>query len=83
MNNTALLLAAMLILAFTSTAVPGDDFEIDWYTIDDGGARWSTGGGFELGGTHRQGVGIRGHEALRKKWSGQYSHYYGPVANGE
>lgn len=28
-----------------------DGYEIDWYTIDDGGVTWSTGGAYEQGGT--------------------------------
>jgi hypothetical protein len=28
-----------------------DDYTLDWWTVDGGGVMWSTGGGFELGGT--------------------------------
>ena len=34
-----------------ASAKPADAYTIDWYTIDGGGAMFSTGGTFELGGT--------------------------------
>jgi hypothetical protein len=43
---------ALLLLAIAwGPAALADDFEIEWYTVDGGGVMWSTGGGFELGGT--------------------------------
>jgi hypothetical protein len=39
-----------LLLAFAAFA-PADTWDLNWNTIDGGGATFSTGGGFELGGT--------------------------------
>ena len=36
--------------SLTSTAMAGDDWSIDWYTIDSGGMKFSAGGDFELTG---------------------------------
>jgi len=41
---------AMLPLAFGGEPQPGG-FDIPWHTIDGGGATFSTGGGFQVGGT--------------------------------
>ena len=42
--------ATLVTLAWANPG-SGDTFEIDWHTIDCGGAMNSTGGGFELSGT--------------------------------
>lgn len=42
--------AALVTLAWANPG-SGDTYEIDWHTIDCGGAMNSTGGGFELSGT--------------------------------
>jgi hypothetical protein len=45
---------ALVALSGNTTPVsakPADAYTIDWYTIDGGGATFSTGGAFELGGT--------------------------------
>ena len=39
------------LLSLTAGIVLADDYTLDWWTADGGGAMWSTGGGFELGGT--------------------------------
>jgi hypothetical protein len=39
------------LLSLTAGIVLADSFEADWWTVDSGGYMWSTGGGFELGGT--------------------------------
>ena len=44
--------AATLVLMFCPGLVClASDFELDWWTVDGGGGTFSTGGGFELGGT--------------------------------
>ncbi|MFH1746063.1 MAG: hypothetical protein ABIG44_03350 [Planctomycetota bacterium] len=48
LKRTVLSLVVMLALA---PAALTQDFAIDWYTIDSGGAMWTTGGDFELSGT--------------------------------
>lgn len=43
---------ALVALTFLVTgAVAGDDFSIDWYTVDSGGEMFTAGGDFELSGT--------------------------------
>jgi len=42
--------AAIAVLAWANPG-SGDTYEIDWHTIDCGGAKNSSGGGFELSGT--------------------------------
>ncbi len=44
-------LTITILLGAATVAAYGDDFEIDWHTIDSGGEMSSTGGGFELAGT--------------------------------
>ena len=39
------------VAAFGAFSVVGDDFEIDWWTVDGGGDMWTTGGDYELSGT--------------------------------
>ncbi|MCK4343592.1 MAG: hypothetical protein KAY37_17910 [Phycisphaerae bacterium] len=41
----------MMLLIAAGGAALGDDFTIDWYTIDGGGHMWSADGDFELSGT--------------------------------
>jgi hypothetical protein len=41
---------ATFVIAAAATAA-GQDFTIDWYTIDGGGEMFTTGGNFELSGT--------------------------------
>lgn len=48
LNTTAIFTTLSLLGATIALA---DDLTIDWWTIDGGGVTWSTGGGFELGGT--------------------------------
>ncbi len=48
LKHTVLCLAVMLALAPVALA---QDFAIDWYTVDGGGAMFTTGGDFELSGT--------------------------------
>ena len=50
MRNSCRALALTLAIMPTGDAL-GGDFTIDWYTIDGGGAMFSTGGDFELSGT--------------------------------
>lgn len=45
----ASLFVAVAVLAPVSAT--GQDFNLDWFTVDGGGATSSTGGGFELAGT--------------------------------
>lgn len=44
-------LVPSVVALVAATAVLADDFEIDWWTIDDGGHMFTTGGEFELSGT--------------------------------
>ena len=47
-----LLLAALLsLLASVARAQSGGGYDLTWSTIDGGGATWSEGGGYALGGT--------------------------------
>ena len=46
------LLAALLsLLASVTLAQSGGGYDLSWSTIDGGGATWSEGGGYALGGT--------------------------------
>jgi len=53
MNRTAKpTIQVILVFSIASVAVAlGQNYEIDWHTIDGGGEMWSTGGDYELGGT--------------------------------
>ena len=42
---------AVLATAIGATSAPAGSFDLSWHTIDGGGAMFSSGGGFELGGT--------------------------------
>ncbi len=42
---------ALVLTLLPLAAVSGGVFELTWYTVDGGGATFSTGGDFELGGT--------------------------------
>lgn len=46
-----LLLAALLSLPVWALAQSGGGYDLTWNTIDGGGATFSTGGGYSLGGT--------------------------------
>jgi len=47
-----LLLAALLsLLASVARAQSGGGYDLSWSTVDGGGATWSEGGGYSLGGT--------------------------------
>jgi len=52
MKRTAVLfsLAAFLLLTAVTTA-QGPTYDLSWWTVDGGGGTFSTGGGYELGGT--------------------------------
>jgi hypothetical protein len=53
MRQTMLLLAlvALLLLSSVARAQSGGGYDLTWSTIDGGGATWSEGGGYALGGT--------------------------------
>jgi hypothetical protein len=53
MRQTMLLLAlvALLLLASVARAQSGGGYDLTWSTVDGGGATWSEGGGYALGGT--------------------------------
>ncbi len=42
---------AMLLTLLPLAVAPGQNYQIDWHSIDGGGVMFSTGGNFELGGT--------------------------------
>jgi hypothetical protein len=46
-----LAMVAILLLACTSVALAVNGYDLSWWTVDGGGATFSTGGGYELGGT--------------------------------
>ena len=46
-----LFLLIMLLIPFIVMAQSGDGYDLTWHTIDGGGYMYSTGGGYELGGT--------------------------------
>ncbi len=49
----ALLLAVLILLtvAVGVAAQSGGGYDLSWWTVDGGGATWSEGGGYSLGGT--------------------------------
>ncbi len=51
LRTSMILRASLMIWALSVVVALGDDFAIDWHTIDGGGEMWSTGGDYELGGT--------------------------------
>ena len=53
MRQTMLLLAlvALLLLSSVARAQSGGGYDLTWSTVDGGGATWSEGGGYSLGGT--------------------------------
>ena len=53
MRQTTLFLAltALLLVASVALAQSGGGYDLTWSTIDGGGATWSEGGGYSLGGT--------------------------------
>jgi hypothetical protein len=46
-----LTLTALLLLASVALAQSGGGYDLSWSTVDGGGATWSEGGGYSLGGT--------------------------------
>ena len=48
---TGLLLAALLLLSSTVLAQSGGGYDLSWSSVDGGGATFSTGGDYTLGGT--------------------------------
>ena len=50
-GRTLLALAALLLLASVALAQFGDGYDLSWWTVGGGGATFSTGGGYSLGGT--------------------------------
>ena len=46
-----LTLTALLLLASVALAQSGGGYDLSWSTVDGGGATWSEGGGYALGGT--------------------------------
>ncbi|HNS50213.1 MAG TPA: hypothetical protein PKO09_03440 [Anaerolineae bacterium] len=54
MKKTTLLLAVAALLLVTSLALALDGYDLSWWTVDGGGASYSTGGGYALGGTAGQ-----------------------------
>ena len=46
-----LLLALLVLLPAVALAQTGGGYDLTWSTIDGGGATWSEGGGYALGGT--------------------------------
>ena len=49
-SNLARLSLAVLAF-FTVASALGNDFTLDWWTVDGGGEMWTAGGDFELSGT--------------------------------
>lgn len=79
---------ALGISALLATAgAAADDFSLDWWTVDAGGAMWTTGGDFELSGTIGQPdacVALTGgdFELVGGFWAGQQRFVYGDF-NGD
>jgi len=46
-----LTLTALLLLSSIARAQSGGGYDLTWSTVDGGGATWSEGGGYALGGT--------------------------------
>ena len=46
-----LLTLAVFLLPLSLTLANGPDYTLDWWTVDGGGATFSTGDGYTLGGT--------------------------------
>jgi hypothetical protein len=46
-----LALVALLLLSSVARAQSGGGYDLSWNTVDGGGATWSEGGGYALGGT--------------------------------
>jgi hypothetical protein len=72
-------LAALVVLSLPVLAQSGDSYDLTWNTVDSGGAMWSTGGSYALGGTLGQpdaGTLAGGGYALRGGfWGGITVHY--------
>ena len=54
MKKTTLLLAVAAVLLVTSLALALDGYDLSWWTVDGGGASYSTDGSYALGGTAGQ-----------------------------
>ena len=54
MRARALLLGLAGLLLLASVALAANGYELAWWTVDGGGATFSTGGGYSLGGTTGQ-----------------------------
>ena len=80
----AMALAALLVAAQGMAGTP--DYDLSWHTVDGGGAMWSTGGTYELGGTIGQpdaGVMFGGdYELAGGFWHGGDEFCYGDL-NGD
>ena len=50
-RTTRLFGTALGVLLACTAAVWADTYDLSWFTVDDGGATFSTGSGWELGGT--------------------------------
>jgi hypothetical protein len=50
-NKQIKLGVAVAVALIATAAAVADDFSIDWWTVDGGGAAWTTGGDFELSAT--------------------------------
>lgn len=55
-SSWSIVLAGFLLLVMVSLALAqtGDGYDLTWSTVDGGGATFSTGGGYALGGTAGQ-----------------------------
>jgi len=51
MNRTNLLWTAFVLGLFFKASAAGQEFEVNWFTVDGGGGMESTGGAFRLSGT--------------------------------
>ena len=48
-------LVVLLLLVVSAVQAQGDGYDLSWWTVDGGGATFSTGSGYSLGGTAGQG----------------------------
>ena len=48
-------LVALLLLVVSAVQAQGNGYDLSWWTVDGGGATFSTGSGYSLGGTAGQG----------------------------
>jgi hypothetical protein len=47
----AVVVAVLFVSAIGTLAGANADYDLSWWTVDGGGWTWSSGGGYELGGT--------------------------------